>query len=157
MQTFLPYADFEKSVACLDNNRLGKQRLECKWILDSALGRAKRSNHPAALQWYGYEGMLAEYAMCACYEWIDRGFEDDLRKYFYDFWKTAAMEIPPWLGYEPYHAMHRAVLLDKDPEWYGQFGWTEKPAVKIPNKGRMSYPYIWPSKMEFNSKQEVVK
>lgn len=28
MNTFLPYADFQKSAQCLDNKRLGKQRVE---------------------------------------------------------------------------------------------------------------------------------
>jgi hypothetical protein len=29
MQTFLPYADFERSARSLDPRRLGKQRVEC--------------------------------------------------------------------------------------------------------------------------------
>lgn len=33
MQTFLPFADFSKSAACLDDKRLGKQRVECLQIL----------------------------------------------------------------------------------------------------------------------------
>ena len=33
MQTFLPYPDFAKSAMCLDNKRLGKQRIECLQIL----------------------------------------------------------------------------------------------------------------------------
>jgi len=33
MQTFLPYKDFVKSVRCLDNKRLGKQRVEAYQIL----------------------------------------------------------------------------------------------------------------------------
>lgn len=33
MQTFLPYASFVASAKCLDNKRLGKQRVECLQIL----------------------------------------------------------------------------------------------------------------------------
>ena len=33
MQTFLPYPSFTRSLACLDNKRLGKQRVEAKQIL----------------------------------------------------------------------------------------------------------------------------
>jgi len=33
MQTFLPYPDLRDSVACLDNKRLGKQRVEAMQIL----------------------------------------------------------------------------------------------------------------------------
>ncbi len=35
MQTFLPYADFQQSAKCLDNKRLGKQRVECLQILNT--------------------------------------------------------------------------------------------------------------------------
>lgn len=34
MQTFLPYSSFEESAKCLDNKRLGKQRVEAKQILE---------------------------------------------------------------------------------------------------------------------------
>jgi len=47
---------------------------------------------------------------------------------------------PDWLGRADFHAAHRAVLLAKDPEWYGQFGWPESPAEKV--NGR--WPYVWP-------------
>ena len=33
MQTFLPYADFERSLRALDPKRLGKQRVECIQVL----------------------------------------------------------------------------------------------------------------------------
>ena len=35
MQTYLPYADFEKTAKCLDNKRLGCQRKECLQILQT--------------------------------------------------------------------------------------------------------------------------
>lgn len=35
MQTFLPYPSFHKSANCLDNRRLGKQRVECLQILNT--------------------------------------------------------------------------------------------------------------------------
>jgi hypothetical protein len=35
--------------------------------------------------------------------------------------------LPPIIGYEPFHAGHRAALLAKDPAWYSKFGWTEIP------------------------------
>lgn len=149
MQTFLPSLNFEASAHYLDNKRLGKQRLECKWILDSALGKTKRSNHPAAVQWYGYEVCLAQYAMAMCAEWADRGYEDTMYDMFSDYFLNGGKLVgPPWLGYEPYHSMHRSVLLDKDFDHYSKFGWKEERAKKN-DKG--SYPYVWPSKMkEFN-------
>ena len=41
MQTFLPYPDFAKSAACLDNRRLGKQRVECLQILKTLSKESK--------------------------------------------------------------------------------------------------------------------
>ncbi|KAL3696168.1 hypothetical protein R1sor_010244 [Riccia sorocarpa] len=34
LNTFLPYSSFERSIQCLDNRRLGKQRVEAKQILN---------------------------------------------------------------------------------------------------------------------------
>ena len=57
MQTFLPYPDFKKTAKCLDYRRLGKQRVECKQILN-ALQKRKGGitkggwvNHPATKMW----------------------------------------------------------------------------------------------------------
>jgi len=155
MQTFLPYADFSKSAACLDPKRLNKQIVECKQILAALSGESKGyANHPATKQWEGYTECLDYYARCMCHDYFIRNHKKHAMSsvfglHFRDY-------NPPWLGYEPYHSMHRAVLLDKDPAWYGQFGWTEQPAKQYLNKGRMSYPYIWPSKMEkFQTKESI--
>ena len=40
MNTFLPYPNFEKSTKCLDNKRLGKQRIEA-WQIYNALKNGK--------------------------------------------------------------------------------------------------------------------
>lgn len=41
MQTFLPFPDFKQSAQCLDNKRLGKQRVECLQILKALAKGAK--------------------------------------------------------------------------------------------------------------------
>lgn len=158
MQTFLPYADYEKSAACLDNKRLGKQRVECKQIL-LALGvdvgehKAKESrwrNHPAVRMWRGHEYALAIYSSRICYEWTKRGFKDTLYSQFvaaafvtystarYGQPKFNIAQIPPcappWLGLEVMHASHRSNLLRKDAEYYSKFGWLEPPTLD----------YVWP-------------
>lgn len=38
MQTFLPYADFERSARTLDLKRLGKQRVECIQVVRGLAG-----------------------------------------------------------------------------------------------------------------------
>lgn len=53
MQTFLPYPDFIRSAQCLDNRRLGKQRVECLQILKTlAKGPliCKLCKHPVSHQ-----------------------------------------------------------------------------------------------------------
>ena len=101
MNTFLPYADFAKSAAVLDNKRLGKQRVECMQLLTGLLGIApivnekkehiiesgkwlyklaekpsRWLNHPASKMWKGYEGALYAYSVLICEEWVKRGFKD---------------------------------------------------------------------------------
>jgi hypothetical protein len=144
MQTFLPYLSYTESAKCLDNKRLGKQRLECKQIL-LALGVAvgphkpgKKGwqNHPAVRMWRGYESSLIVYSVCICGEWRKRGFLDNLGKEFVDLYCAidVPMGRPPWIESEAFHASHRSNLLRKDAEFYGKFGWAEPDDL----------PYVWP-------------
>jgi len=142
MQTFLPYSDFQKSAKCLDNKRLGKQRVECLQILNCLLVKETRwKNHPAVLMWRGYENWLVGYGSWICSEWINRRFKDtcygkivDMGAYIYHYPK----EPPPWLEDERLHSSHRSNLLRKNSDWYGQYNWTE------PN----DLSYFWPTKCE---------
>ena len=130
MQTFLPYPDFQKSVACLDSKRLGKQRVEAYQILTTlTTGRKAWANHPATLMWRGYEDALKLYMNATITEWVFRGFNNSMM-----IADVKAALLPPWFGNEELHASHRANLLRKDKNWYGRFGWTEDPEL----------PYIWP-------------
>ena len=138
MQTFLPYSDFRASMMSLDRVRLNKQRIETKQIL-TALERGPGAgwyNHPATRMWRGYEGALAMYGLVSCVEWLRRGYNDkaNLLGWFCHKIKPGS-EMPPWLGYEPLHASHRANLLRKLPGHYGLFGWTEEPTTG----------YFWPT------------
>jgi len=145
MQTFLPCPDFHETAACLDRQRLGKQRVEALQILNALTIGNRWANHPAVRMWKGYELRLAEYGLIICDRWIDLGYRDTCRdKIVHLVWSRlrGRNTVPPWLGDPAFHAAHRAALLYKDPDWYGQFGWTEEPAV--PNdKG--SLPYVWPA------------
>ena len=132
MQTFLPYADFARSAACLDRQRLGKQRVECMQILQSLRIGGGWSNHPAVKMWCGYEKSLENYAAATVSEWVRRGYKNNM---LFRIFGPGDYENPPWLGDEAFHAAHRAALLAKNPEWYGQWGWTEEPVIN----------YIWPS------------
>lgn len=148
MQTFLPLPRFKHSAACLDNKRLGKQRVECKQILlclgvpvgEHKPGTSSWRNHPAVRMWTGYETALAVYAIVVCREWIRRGFNDTLCPQFMGSYTTLRNTIernvyPPWVGDEQFHASHRSNLLRKDFRHYSRFGWQEP----------IDMPYYWPT------------
>lgn len=137
MQTFLPFPDFKKSIQCLDNKRLGKQRVEALQILNILRGRTESnawSNHPAVLMWRDYEHALNHYLLESIYEWIKRGFKNSIRG---ENPLVINYEKPFWLGNEEFHASHKSNLLRKDLSWYGKFGWKEPDNLS----------YIWPVKM----------
>lgn len=151
MQTFVPYPDINKSMAILDYRRLGKQRVETKQILQNLLrrhhdrhntgvrtesldidrtGGTGWSNHPAVTAWRGHEAALAIYHDVSVMHWISRGYNNSMA-----YLSTEGRHaMPHWWGDERVHSSHRANLLRKDPVHYGQFGWTEDPAM----------PYFWP-------------
>lgn len=140
MQTFLPSPSYTESARMLDYRRLGKQRVETKQIL---LAMSKTSggwvNHPATKMWRGHELELACYGLAMCDEWINRGYNDTLRKFFADAISQYEEDNrnplpPPWLGDERIHASHRSNLLRKDREFYSQYRWAEDDTL----------PYVWP-------------
>lgn len=138
MQTFLPLPTFEGTARCLDRQRLGKQRVECLQLLGALHGRTLGwRNHPACRMWRGHISALTAYALAIIREWKSRGYRDTCEGKVLALsggHLTAAFDYPPWFGDEVFHASHRSNLLRKDPEWYGQFGWTEPPTL----------PYVWP-------------
>lgn len=142
MQTFLPYRDFWRSMQVLDRQRLGKQRVEAWQIYRALTGQSKGwVSHPATKMWRGYEGALCYYGLTACETWKSRGYKDSLAFHFMEGLEKYGIEfssdvvMPDWMGNALLHASHRANLLRKDPEWYGQYGWSEDP----------SQPYYWPA------------
>lgn len=135
MQTFLPDADFARSAAVLDRQRLGKQRVETKQIILALENPAYGwQNHPAVQMWRGYTTALATYGWIICSEWRKRGYQDTLMPFFADRMVRAIAERPFWLGDSNFHLSHRSNLLRKLPSHYRQF-WPDEPA---------DLPYIWP-------------
>jgi len=136
MQTFLPYPNFEQSAKCLDNKRLGNQCYrECKTLLCGGW-----KHHPASKMWQGYEYALCLYGIALADEMIRRKFGKPVTgpkwKQWFESERTKYQNtgLPPWFGSEEYHKSHRSNLLRKNPQWYGQFGWTEPDDLE----------YIWP-------------
>jgi hypothetical protein len=82
----MPYDDFYVSLNCLDNKRLGKQRVEAKQILNVLLNRPRKDgqpykgwlNHPCVRMWRGYENALKEYFNISVMVWEERGFKNTM-------------------------------------------------------------------------------
>ena len=138
MQTFWPYPSFAQSASCLDRQRLGKQRVEVWQMLRALTGQTDGwRNHPCVKAWEGHEPSLAVFGMVCCREWIGRGYKDTTLPKIVDLWRR--LPVPTGFGTRPWqgngtdiHSAYRALLLHKDPDHYGQFGWTETPIDRFP-------------------------
>jgi len=140
MQTFLPYEDFYETARVLDDKRLGKQRVETKQILNVLYtgSQGAWSSHPATRMWAGHEGVLLQYQVAVCFEWIRRGFkhtlvlDDALIEKFEN-----RVTKPFWLGHPLVHESHRQTLKYKDPVAYADF------------KEEPKYEYVWPVNKDY--------
>jgi hypothetical protein len=148
MQTFLPNVSYSISAVCLDDKRLGKQRVEVLQILRALSGEKKGwVHHPAVKMWRGNEIALIQYGIIICATWRRRrGYRDTCHdkiwrymEVFTDGGSPLEIQYPPWLT-EEFCSVHRSILLAKDPIWYSQWNWEEEPAKMINGK----WPYIWP-------------
>lgn len=150
LQTFLPYPSFTQSAYCLDNKRLGKQRVEARQILvaldSSYYSKAfpdrelphkawisSWAKHPAVKMWDGFEVALIRYGNAVIREWVRRGFKNKMPVI-----KTKKSEfvLPPWFGSQAFHNSHKSNLLRKDLGFYKQRHWD------VP----YNLPYVWPTK-----------
>jgi hypothetical protein len=148
MQTFLPYADFDRTARALDPKRLGKQRVEVIQIVRAlSVPGYGWANHPAVLMWRGYEEALGRYGLTCCDVWVEGGFGDtcaatiaaDLATAGVTSFRTqaelaAAGGLPGWLGDEAFHRSHQSSLIRKDPDYYGPL------FPGVPD----DLPYVWP-------------
>lgn len=137
MQTFLPFPNLKKSIICLDNKRLGKQRVESRQILDIITGIKPLSNwrfHPIVIMWEGYTDALKKYYNYSIDEWIRRGFKNTMIKYD----TPEKVKLPYWFKDDQFHISHQSNLTRKYPEWYSNF-WSTSPDM----------PYHWFTKAIF--------
>ena len=150
MQTFLPYIGdprdpmeiYEESAGLLDQQRLGKQRVENLQIMQTLVSGSRYLNHPAVKMWRGHEWSLLQYQKAICEEWIHNfGFKDTclvktMAVYFRHSDGHDNHAPPPWLGDPDFHRAHQSNLLRKDPAYYGKW------FPGVPD----DLPYIWPVK-----------
>lgn len=131
MQTFLPYADFERSAWALDNVRRSNQINEAKVIYDVLVhGHIPWSHHPATRMWRRHAAALAVYHNA--FLSVQLSFNPDDSREMLD--EGDVFFYPWWIDWEPLHSCHRANLLRKDYEFYSKHGWVESPVNG----------YIWP-------------
>ena len=163
VQCFLPYPDPARSAAVLDDQRLGKQRVEGLQILSVLTGlRAPWPpgatsgpveefvpkgwvNHPAVRMWRGHTAALVEYTLTVCLEWQRRGHKDTVEPKVRAIAARAGLDtgsgsigsdldMPAWWGEPAVHVSHQSNLLRKDEEHYR----AHFPGVAA------DLPYHWP-------------
>ncbi|CAG9334857.1 unnamed protein product [Blepharisma stoltei] len=136
--TFLPYPNIKKSVKALDDQRLGKQRVEAFNILNAINGTKKGwRKHPATLMWKGFELCLKLYYNECISEWVGRGKNNNMT--YYEINENEVI-YPWWWGWEIFHQSHKCSLIRKAPWFY-----EEKFRDEI-QPFMLEYGYIWPSK-----------
>lgn len=162
MQTFLPYSDIKKSLACLDWHRLGKQRIEARQVyaavkrvrgdtleqlsvhdwerLEVTLQRRLRDEGKPRVGWTTHPCtvMWRNHAKALAY-YGDLCILEWMSRGYRNTMPLLIRErdtipLPEFIGDEEFHSSHRSNLLRKDTNYYGQFGWTESPDME----------YKWP-------------
>lgn len=130
MQTFVPFADIDKSAESLDNKRLNKQLLEGRQvysILSSQRTTGGWVNHPAVRMWRNYDMGLFSYLESVKDECVNRGISTDknwsaiLDMHEKNWHRGNNVVMPPWWGDDRVHLSHRYNLFHKAPELYGLF------------------------------------
>lgn len=161
MQTFVPLFGSADTAQVLDRARLNKQALEGWQILMNLVeldpqGNHRTAkgwrNHPAVKMWRGHEGALVSYILKMVMEWEKRGYRSTIgTKTLTTYIQAVRLgriarenhTYPAWMKDRELFAQiassHRMALLNKDYEWYSQFGWPED-FGKRPE----SYDYVWP-------------
>ncbi|MCS3924956.1 hypothetical protein J2T59_002050 [Methanosalsum natronophilum] len=85
--------------------------------------------------WVNYEEALKLYYDTILFEWIKRGFRNNMSIYIIS---SNHLKFPPWLGEKKFHNSHRSNLLRKDYEFYSRYNWNISSDLE----------YFWPSKEE---------
>lgn len=138
MQTFMVHENYDITAKCLDDKRLGKQRVEAYQILKALRGDYDKTgawvNHPATVMWRNHQGALCNYGIAMCLEWRKRGFDDTLLFQFLDS-NTGKHNKPWWVNNELLHLTHRSNLIRKNSDYY---------TFDVP----YNIPYVWPLETE---------
>jgi hypothetical protein len=159
VNTFMLSSDYKITAKLLDRQRLGKQRVEAKQIIEAIASLyihdgskwvpnpnpSKWMHHPATRMWLGYATNLMVYFNVITQEWIERGYKNNLLFYT----DNLSYIQPPWTYWKQVHYSHMASLMRKDVQYYHD---------------KLSYPYIynlhgyvWESKLPEEMKIKLTK
>lgn len=116
MQTFILHQDMGISAGRLDTRRCFKQAVECKQIYQAIANESNGwRNHPAVLQWTGYEDPLLSYG------WTCLTSCEDYKSYRLRSWYTQ-QEYLFYIDFpHRFHKLipfHQGLLLRKDYHYY---------------------------------------
>lgn len=150
LNTFVLSVDHHVTADLLDRQRLGKQRVEAKQIInilehfDNTQDNKKAwFNHPVCQMWIGYTEHLKKYFNIISGEWVARGYKHNMGFYAVDEEKS---EAPYWIAWPELRYSHMASLFRKDPrEYWGRF---EFPCAYN------EFGYVWPTHL---SSEKVAK
>lgn len=160
VNTFVLHPDLWVNAKLIDNERLGKQRMEAMQILDVLLGNGKKGwhYHPATNMWRGYEPFLKLYINSIIKEWVRRGFDNGYELFVI----TEDIIEPWWWRAKTIHFTHQANLYLKMPYYYGDL--KTKLNINIPtifDDDETFYyytqlGYIWPENLTDEQKQGLL-
>lgn len=115
MNVFIIGTPYETAQA-LDEKRLRKQIIECRQILDALNGKTKAwRNHPAVLQYEGYEPYLEYYIECF------EAYLEGMHIQAFNASLYADTYFKPLFHTEPYFDSMKRRLYTKDPVHYAQW------------------------------------
>lgn len=151
VQIFLPYPDFQQTMACLDTMRLRQQRTDAMKILqgvEPTLGSATPwFNERAAHLWREHARALMLYYDLSLKEYIRRGFRNHLQFCLHEYMHHQdKVPMPFFIGDEAFHRSHQSRLVQLDPEHYRKY------FPDVPD----NLPLVWPKQNVINLKGETL-
>lgn len=145
---FLPFPDIKRSIETLDDQRLGKQRVEAKQIYDGLIDDTYSwSKHPACKMFIcpvsnkKYTSFVKAYYNMTLSVWESRGKNNNMS--FIEQDEDEEIEYPWFWKWREFHYSHQASLIRKHPYYY----YSIFPKLKLKY---LDYGYIWPSKVDFS-------
>lgn len=123
-------SNYQTTAKLLDRQRLQKQRMEAKAILEALYSLyvwdgtswivnptpKGWSHHSATRMWFGYTDSLMNYFNIMTHEWISRGYNNTMLLYNPD--PERMKNQPSWTYWKPLHYSHMASLMRKDTTLY---------------------------------------